>query len=196
MGRTTPLYQALLNDARFHEQLLDFDRDIAQAARQDGCPRCTGRLHSARFSRKPRGAPDGVSDEYALRFSFCCAVDGCRGRMTPSSLRFLGPKVYLATVVTLVSAMQQGVTAERMQRLSATLRIDRRTLGRWRKWWLETFAGPFRPAAMAAFMPPLDLAGVPTTLLDRYVGDLPAKVIFLLRFLGPLTGGASARRAL
>jgi hypothetical protein len=196
MGRTTPLYQALLNDARFHEQLLDFDRDIAQAARQDGCPRCTGRLHSARFSRKPRGVPGGVSDEYALRFSFCCAVDGCRGRMTPSSLRFLGPKVYLATVVTLVSAMQQGVTAERMQRLSATLHIDRRTLGRWRKWWLETFAGPFRPVAMAAFMPSLDLAGVPTTLLDRYVGDLPAKLIRLLRFLGPLTGGASARRAL
>jgi hypothetical protein len=190
------LYQALLNDARFHEQLLDFDRDIAQAARQDGCPRCTGRLHSARFSRKPRGVPDGVSDEYALRFSFCCAVDGCRGRMTPSSLRFLGPKVYLATVVTLVSAMQQGVTVERLQRLSATLGIDRRTLGRWRKWWLETFAGPFRPVAMAAFMPSLDLAGVPTTLLDRYVGDLPAKVICLLRFLGPLTGGASARRAL
>jgi transposase-like protein len=70
--------------------------------------------------------------------------------MTPSSLRFLGPKVYLATAVTLVTAMQQGVTAARVQRLSADLGIDRRTLGRWRKWWLETFAGPFRPVAMAA----------------------------------------------
>jgi hypothetical protein len=116
--------------------------------------------------------------------------------MTPSSLRFLGPKVYLATVVTLVTAMQQGVTAERMQRLSATMRIDRRTLGRWRKWWLETFAGPFRPIAMAAFMPPLDLAGVPAALLDRYAGNLAEQLIHLLRFLGPLTGGASARRAL
>ena len=189
------MYQAVLNDARFHEQLLVFDHDIAQAARKEGCPRCTGRLHSARFLRKPRRVPAGVSDDYDQRFSFCCAVDGCRGRMTPSSLRFLGPKVYLATAVTLVTAMQQGVTAARVQRLSADLGIDRRTLGRWRKWWLETFAGPFRPVAMAAIMPPLDLAGVPAALLDRYVGGVQEKLVSLLRFLGPLTGGAAARRA-
>jgi hypothetical protein len=115
--------------------------------------------------------------------------------MTPSSLRFLGPRVYLATVVTLVTAMQQGVTPARVQRLSEELGIDRRTLGRWRKWWLETFAGPFRPVAMAAFMPALDLAGVPAALLDRFAGDLREKLICLLRFLGPLTGGASAVRA-
>ena len=189
------MYQALLNDARFHQQLLDFDRDLATAAREAGCRKCCGALHSGRFDRKPRGGPAGLGDEYRQRFSFCCAVDGCRGRMTPSSLRFLGPKVYLATVVTLVTAMQQGVTPARAQRLSAELGIDRRTLGRWRKWWLETFAGSFRPVAMAAFMPALDLAGVPAVLLDRFVGDLAEKLICLLRFLGPLTGGAAARRA-
>jgi hypothetical protein len=123
-------------------------------------------------------------------------VEGCRKRKTPSSLRFLGPKVYLATVVTLASAMQQGVTAARVQRLSAELGIDRRTLGRWRKWWLETFAGPFRPVAMAAFMPPLDLAGVPATLLERFVGEVGEKLVSLLHFLGPLTGGASAVRVI
>jgi hypothetical protein len=37
---------------------------------------------------------------------------------------------------------------------------------------------------------------VPATLLDRYAGDLAAQLIHLLRFLGPLTGGASAMRAL
>jgi hypothetical protein len=189
------LYQALLNDARFHQQLLQFDRALATAARDAGCGECRGALHSARFDRKPRGVPAGLGDEYRQRFSFCCAVDGCRTRATASSLRFLGPKVYLATVVTLVTAMQQGVTPARVQRLSAELGIDRRTLGRWRKWWLETFAGPFRPVAMAAFMPPLDLASVPTTLLDRYVGDLATKLICLLRFLDPLTGGAAAKRA-
>jgi hypothetical protein len=115
--------------------------------------------------------------------------------MTPSSLRFLGPKVYLATVLTLVTAMQQGMTDGRVQRLSAELGIDRRTLGRWRKWWLETFAGSFRLVAMAAFMPPLDLSGVPATLLDRFVGEVREKLVLLLRFLGPLTGGASAVRA-
>jgi hypothetical protein len=189
------LYQALLTDARFQEQLLIFDRDLAANAREDGCPRCGGTLHLARFRRKPRGVPGGVGDDFRQRFSFCCAAEGCRKRNTPPSLRFLGPKVYLATVVTLVTAMQQGVTAARVQRLSAELGIDRRTLGRWRKWWLETFAGPFRPVAMAAFMPSLDLTGVPTTLLDRYVGDLAAKLISLLRFLDPLTGGVAVRHA-
>jgi hypothetical protein len=48
---------------------------------------------------------------------------------------------------------------------------------------------------MAAFMPPLDLTGVPATLLDRYAGDLAVKLVGLLRFLSPLTGGASAMRA-
>ena len=48
---------------------------------------------------------------------------------------------------------------------------------------------------MAAFMPPLDLAGVPARLLDRFVGEVREKLVSLLRFLGPLTGGASAVRA-
>jgi hypothetical protein len=32
-------------------------------------------------------------------------------------------------------------------------------------------------------------------LLDRFAGDIEQKLIALLRFLGPLTGGASAMRA-
>jgi hypothetical protein len=187
------LYQALLNDARFHQQLLQFDREIAAATRDAGCAKCRGTLHSARFGRKPRGVPAGLGDEYRLRFSFCCAEDDCRTRATPSSLRFLGRKVWLGTVVTLVTAMQQGVTTERGRLLSAELGIDRRTLVRWRKWWLETFAGPFRPVAMADFMPPLDLAGVPAALLERFAGDAAKKLVRLLRFLAPLTGGAAVR---
>ena len=187
------MYQALLNDTRFHEQLLGFDHDIAADAKSAGCPRCGGLLHWARFARKPRGAPTGLGEEYTQRFSFCCAVDGCRKRRTPASLRFLGRRVYLATVVTLVSALQHGVTTDRQRRLSAVLGIDRRTLARWRAWWLETFAGRFRPIAMAAFMPPLDLALVPDALLDRFAGDATTKLTSLLRFLGPLTGGAPAR---
>ena len=49
---------------------------------------------------------------------------------------------------------------------------------------------------MAAFIPPLDLADVPATLLERFVGEAREKLVSLLRFLGPLTGGAPARRAL
>ena len=190
------MYQAVLADAEFHEQLLVFDRDLSASARAAGCHRCGGALHSALFGRKPRGGPAGLSPEFCQRFSFCCAVVGCRKRTTPASLRFLGRKVYLATVVTLISAMLHGTTPARLARLSAAPGIDRRTIARWRAWWRSTFTdSPFAPIAAAALMPPVDIAGLPVSLLDRFAGDPERKLIGLLRFLGPLTGGASAMRA-
>ena len=197
------MYQAVLADAKFHEQLLVFDRDLAASARatehaREGarCWLCGGALHSASYDRKPRGCPAGLGQEYAERFSFCCAVDGCRKRTTPESLRFLGRKVYLATVVTLISAMLLGTTPARLARLSMVPGIDRRTLARWRAWWRSTFSdGPFAAVAKAALVPPLDIAGVPMSLLDRFAGGVVQKLIALLRFLGPLPGGASAMHA-
>ena len=99
------MYQALLADVRFHQLLLNFDHDMADTARGQGCS-CGGVLHSARYRRKPRGLPTGLDkNAYCWRFSFCCAVDGCRHRATPPSLRFLGGRVYLATTVVMLSAM-------------------------------------------------------------------------------------------
>jgi hypothetical protein len=190
------VYQAVLADAKFHEQLLAFDRDLAASARAARCRLCGGALHSGSYDRKPRGGPAGLGQEYAERFSFCCAVDGCRKRTTPASLRFLGRKVYLATVVTLISAMLHGTTPSRLARLSIVPGIDRRTLARWRAWWLSTFTnGPFALAATATLMPLVDIAGLPVSLLDRFAGGLEQQLTALLRFLGPLTGGASAMRA-
>jgi hypothetical protein len=190
------VYQAVLADAKFHEQLLAFDRDLAASARAARCWLCDGALHSASYDRKPRGGPAGLAPEYAERFSFCCAVDGCRKRTTPPSLRFLGRRVYLATVVTLISALMLGTTPSRLARLSVVPGLDRRTLARWRAWWRSTFTdSPFAPVAMAALVPPVDIAGLPVALLDRFAGDLQQRLLSLLRFLGPLTGGASAMRA-
>jgi hypothetical protein len=187
------LYQAVLADAKFHAQLLVFDRDLSAAARAAGCRRCGGTLHSAQFPRKPRGGPAGLGNEYGRRFSFCCAADGCRKRTTPPSLRFLGRKVYLATVVTLISAMLHGTTAARLARLSVVPGIDRRTIARWRAWWVSTFANSaFAPVARAALVPPVDIAGLPVSLLQRFTGGIEQQLTALLRFLGPLTGGASA----
>jgi hypothetical protein len=188
------VYQAVLADAKFHEQLLVFDRDLAASARTARCWLCGGALHSASYDRKPRGCPPGLGQEYAERFSFCCAADACRKRTTPPSLRFLGRKVYLATVVTLISAMLQGTTPARLARLSTVPGIDRRTLARWRAWWRSSFSR-FAPVAKAAFMPPLEITGLPISLLDRFTGDIEQKLTGVLRFLGPLTGGASAMHA-
>jgi hypothetical protein len=70
---------------------------MAEAASDQGCS-CGGVLHSGRYWRKARGLPTGLDKEaYGWRFSFCCAVDGCRRRMTPPSLRFLRRRVYVAT---------------------------------------------------------------------------------------------------
>src|SRR5207253_2677415 len=141
-GRTRPLYRALLADARFHELLLAFDRDLAAAARAAGCVRCGGVLHSARFWRQPRGGPAGLGEAYNQRLSFCCAEDLCRKRATPPSFRFLGRKAYLGAVVVLVSAMRQGTAAARQ--LRELVGVSRRTIGRWRVWWRSVFvASPF-----------------------------------------------------
>jgi len=100
--------EALLTDLRFHQLLLGFDQDLARSACTQGCRYCRGVLHSARYWRKPRGFPVGLGDEYRQRFSFCCAVKECRKRKTPTSLRFLGPKVYGAAIIVLVSVMRDG----------------------------------------------------------------------------------------
>jgi hypothetical protein len=193
-----PLYQASLANARFHALLLAFDRDLADTARCAGCALCNGVLHSARYRRKPRGRLCQLDEEHDWRFSFCCAVDGCRKRATPPSLRFLGRKVYLAAMVVLIAIMRQGATAARMRHLSGLAGVDRRTVERWRAWWRDSFtASPFWRIARAAFMPPVDRDRLPASLLERFSdGGAPCRdtpgmmqLIALLRFIGPITGG-------
>ena len=191
-----PLYETLLADPTFHEQILVFDRDRAEACRVACCPTCGGALHAANYRRRPRGSSIELSDEHNLRFSFCCAVDGCRDRETPPSLRFLGRKVYLATIVTLISAMRNGLTDRRLATLAEAVGVDRRTVARWRSWWLVTFtATPLWRARSAQLIPPVETATLPASLLGRFVGDLDKRLIAFLAFLGPLTGGASLQQS-
>lgn len=188
--------QKLLRDARFQAFLLEADREIAAEAREEGCPRCGGVLHSAGFRRKPRGGPPGLGEEAERRCSFCCAEEDCRKRRTPPSLRFLGRKVYLGAVVVLVSAMRHGATPARMRKLREQLGVSRRTVERWRAWWREAFVeGVFWRAAQAAFMPPVEPSLLPASLLERFAGDGETRLVALLRFLGPITGGAGMAQA-
>ncbi len=184
------MYSTLLADAPFHELLLVFDQDIAIAARRGRCPLCGSVLHSAQYRRKPRGRPAGLGEEHDWRFSFCCARDGCRTRTTPPSLRFLGRKVYLAAIVVLIAIMREGATAARMRQLSELIGVDRRTVERWREWWRDTFtASPFWQIGRAAFMPPVDHDRLPVSLIERFNGGGGERLIALLRFLAPITGG-------
>jgi hypothetical protein len=188
--RTHPLYRDLLADATFHQLLLAYDRDLADTARRAACARCTGVVHSAPYWRKPRGRPCRLGREHDRRFSFCCAVDGCRSRATPPSLRFLGPKVYIAAIVVLIAILQHGATARRMQELDQVIGVDRRTVERWRRWWRDRFTvTSFWQIARATFMPPVDQDRLPAGLMQRFAGDDADRLVALLRFMGPLTGG-------
>ena len=194
------MHQAMatvLQDVRFHELLLRFDQDLAAAVRAGGCASCQAVLHSARYARKPRGVPEGLGQQYCQCLSLCCARDGCRQRATPPSLRFLGRKVYLGGLIVLISAMRCGPTPARISRLQELIGVSRRTVLRWRRWWCEVFThGVFWRAAMAAFMPPVERAELPASLLRRFTGDAQEQLIALLRFLSPITTGAAAVRAL
>jgi hypothetical protein len=130
-----------------------------------------------------------LGPEHDLRFSLCCARHGCRTRKTPPSLRFLGRKVYLTATIILIAILREGATERRMRRLKEIVGVDRRTVARWRIWWRLISASPFWTGARAAFMPPVDEDRLPAVLLERFAGDATERMLALLRFLAPLTGG-------
>jgi hypothetical protein len=181
------MFAALLADGQLYEFLQRFDEDLAAEHRAGGCPRCAGVLHSARYPRKPRGVA-GLNSEYDRRLSFCCAREGCRKRVTPPSLRFLGRKVYLSAVVVLVSVLRCGLTPARMRYLQEWVGVSRRTVMRWRRWWCEELiATPFWRAASGRLMPPVEHRELPASLLERFAGTTRERLVSLLRWISPLT---------
>ena len=209
------MYLALLRDSSFFALLQQIDRELADQARAPGCPWCGGALHQADYPRKQRGGPaaiegdaaetikDGDGKEwklaYDVRFSLCCGAEGCRRRVTPPSVRFLGRRFYLGLAVVLAGAVLNGATQWRVRRLREYLpTVSRRTLGRWRAWWLETFPrSAVWQSWRARWMPPVDESELPASLLDRAPGeDARARLTACLRLLGPLTTGSCPGGAL
>lgn len=179
---------AFFNDSRFYQFLFRIDQDIAAEVQAGGCS-CGGVLHSACYPRKPRGIRCALDESCESRLSFCCAVDGCRRRCTPPSVRFLGRKVYLGALVILVMAMEHGLSAKRRQQLIEQLDLYPQTLARWRRWWRKTFpASRCWQANRGRFIPPVDVSRLPGALLGRLSPeDLQHRVCLLLRLLAPLT---------
>ncbi len=181
------MWHSVLSDSRFFSTLSKFDHDLAAQVRAAGCG-CGGRLDSARYPRKPRGGPCDLAEAYQWRLSFCCARDGCRRRVTPPSVRYLGRRVYLGVVVVLVTAMEHGLSVRRVAALHEHLGIGLRTLRRWRKWWRSAFVeSRFWRGARGRFLPPLEEHGLPHALLARFGGEAAARALAVLEFLAPLT---------
>lgn len=186
--------QGLLGEPGFHRALLRFDEDLAATTRALGCWRCGKALHVADFTRKPRGMPPGLGERYCERFSFCCADRQCRKRRTAPSLRFLSRRVYLSSVVVLISALRCGATPRRLRSLQELVGVSRRTILRWCLWWSEVLPEtPLWRATAGARVPPVERSQLPAALLECFFGSAEQQLLSLLRFLEPLTGSATVR---
>src|SRR5271163_2388048 len=173
----------------FWSFLVSVDKDLADRARQQGCS-CGGRLHRANYPRSPRSGLDHLPADFCCRLSFCCDRDGCRKRVTPPSVRFLGRKVYLGVVVILISAMRQGPTPRRVRELSRRFGVDRRTIARWQVFWREHFPQThFWKIARASVIPLVEIVSLPYSLVDAFLGRHRRcrGWTLLLRFLSPIT---------
>jgi len=180
------MLQALLSDRRFHELLLTIDEDLAATTAR--CRRCGGALHSAAYRRKPRGVPAGLSPQYGRCASFCCAVDGCRTRHRAPSLHFLSRRVYLASVMVVISGMRCGVTPQRLHRLHELAGVSRHTISRWLRWWRQILPEtPFWYGLAGTLMPPVAMAQLPAALLERFAGSPAERLLALLRWLSPIS---------
>jgi hypothetical protein len=170
------------------------DADLAEGERLKGCRYCPeGKLHRADYKRKPRGVESWP--DQPKRISFCCHQEGCRRRHTPPSVRFLGRRVYGGVVAVLFPALVHGLKARRVAQIrdALGLAIDRRTLERWRQWWLGLLAqSAFWKEARARFMPPLCQRSLPLSLCLKFdIQERRDRLLELLKFLSPITTPAA-----
>ena len=119
--------------------LAALDRDLAAEVRAARCPQCRGPLHSAKWTRKPRGAD--IPDDLCVRHGLCCGH--CRRRTLPPSVLFAGRRVYLKAVILLVVAARQRDRAQhtisRLQRLFDN--VWDTTIVRWMQAFLDALPG-------------------------------------------------------
>jgi hypothetical protein len=174
-------------DTNFFSDLFEFDKQILERAQSGGCPHCGGRLDRGDYPRKPRGPLEQFGEAYSRRFSLCCSRDGCRRRLTPPSVRFLGRKIYVAALV--IAAAAAWIQASR--RPGRILDVGRRTVHRWVRWWSGGFVeSAFWTEARTRFMPPVIERKLPLTLLERFADQAPepsAIVAAALEFVRPIT---------
>ena len=171
----------------FFHSLVAIDFEFAEVAQEAGCPLCNGVLDVSNYSRKPRGVEISCAED-AVRFSFCCRRDGCRKRLTPTSVRFLARKVYVAMIVILSQTSYWG---------KVQLEICRQTRARWNRYWIEVCSkqGQFYKAKIALFMADFDLQ--PSAILEEFMRHHPqlsGAWTKTLRFFLPLSTGARCKQ--
>lgn len=178
----------VLDNPMFYLFLCKVDGDLATAMRAAGCPRCGASLHSARYPRRIRGMAMQAEVTHDYRASFCCSRDGCRHRVTPPSVRFLGRKRFLSAAVLLVSAARYGARPRLALALQRAYGISRGTLARWQRWWRETVPQTtFWAVAKQRMASPSDPSRIPVELVRRFgATSAMENLIAALRFISTL----------
>jgi hypothetical protein len=181
------MFDPIALQREFFEGLTTIDAAIVECAAREPCRDCGGPLHRGDYPRKPRGGLLAIAAEtFGRRFSLCCGRDGCRHRVTPPSVRFLGRRVYVGAVVILASAVALAMaTASAVVR---TTGIPARTTRRWLRWWRGAFttSTPFVELS-ARLVPAPDRRRLPTSLLERLGDDGTPCLAKLMAWLAPIT---------
>jgi hypothetical protein len=185
-NETFKVCHTLFQSPKFFFLLLQIDAETATQMHGTACPLCgAGVLHRANYPRKPKACPSEVLDDYRSRWSFCCNL--CRRRTTPMSVRFLGRRVYVALAVVVLAVKRNKINAA-ITELAETLGVPERTIARWRKWWLQCFSlTALWQETSARFMPPVQIADLPCSLMARFTGAAHEAMGRLLAFLAPLS---------
>jgi hypothetical protein len=103
------------------------------------------------------------------------------------SVRFLGRRVYVALAVVVLAVKRNKINAATTQAGDA-LGVPERTITRWRQWWHQLFcATALWQAQCGRFMPRVEIAELPRSLMARFTGSAHEAMGHLLRFLSPLS---------
>lgn len=165
-------------DGELFQRLHDIDLETAKALQRAGCPHCGGRLDRADFPRKARGVPGLAEALFERRFGLCCAREGCRKRVLPPSVRFLGRKIYSAIAIVVTCICEAA--RHRWQ--------ERRRIARWLAWWREVFVESATFITLRGRLSvAVDIAELPGSLLARVAGTGSEQ---LVRFLALVAGVA------
>lgn len=183
------LLKFLLN-TNFHSLLISIDQELTEKIKEKGCI-CGGKLHQANYPRSPLGLSTFFRSSYMERFSLCC--DTCRKRKTPLSVRFFGRYRYPASLLVLISALMIGINERRLKQVKQHLGIvvNESTWKRWRRWWRQSFeTTSFWQQTNGLALQAIETKKLfPRALFILFAGTFSKRMILLLRFLSPLTGG-------
>jgi len=129
------MYNKFITDPKYYLLLLNIDKELAHKTWKNPCVHCGDKLDQAHYLRKARGGP--MVPLETKRYSYCCRRESCRRRSNPLSVRFLGRRVYLSVFVSLFTAMTDGLSDQRLNKIRSQIGISRQALQRWRKWWKQ-----------------------------------------------------------